>query len=574
MTVTLGLNAWHGDAAAALLIDGKLAIAIEEERLSRVKHTGGFPSLAAARCLRERGLSPSDIDDVAISRDPNANLVTKLAALARGEAPVSMLAGRAANRSRVGQVGEALAEALGGPLRAQIHHVEHHRAHLASAFFASPFDEAAVLSIDGFGDFVSTMWAAGRGTSLEVLGAVGWPHSLGLLYLAVTQWLGFPYYGDEGKVMGLAPYGRPVFVERLRRGVWPTSDGFRVDPRWFAHATSGLTMTFDGGTPVVGTAFGPGLVDELGPPRDPSAPLGSYHRDVAASLQALTEDIVLHLGRLAVRATGMRRLCLAGGVALNSVANGKLRAGAGLDDLFIQPAAGDGGTALGAALFVEHARLGRPRGFEMRHAAWGPSFDAADVDAAIARAGLASTKHADDAALCRHAARLLDEGRIIGWFQGAMELGPRALGQRSLLADPRRADMKDALNRRIKRREGFRPFAPSVLAEAAAEWFVDAQPSPTMLLVLPVRREKRAQVPAIVHVDGSGRLQTVDAADLPLYHQLISAFADITGVPMLLNTSFNENEPIVCTPDEALACFLRTGMDALFLGRTAIERAS
>jgi carbamoyltransferase len=569
---TLGLNAWHADASAALLVDGRLAYAIEEERLSRVKHAAGFPARAARACLEAAGVGAGELEHVAISRDPSANLLRKIMRVLGGDAPTGMLAARLGNAAQVRRADRSLAEALGVPsLSARFHAVEHHRAHLASAFFASPFDDAAVLSLDGFGDFVSTMWARGRGNSIDVLGQVGYPHSLGIVYTAVTQWLGFSKYGDEGKVMGLAPYGQPRYLDRLRRAVTLTEDGFELDTSWFTHATTGVQMTWDEGTPTIGKLWSDRFLEELGPPRDSAAPLGAVHEDVAASLQALTEEVIFHVAQVVHRATGSDRLCLAGGVALNSVANGKLRAATPFREVFVQPAAGDNGTSLGAALWVEHAILGRPRRFVMEHAAVGLRFSDEECAAALARANLRGEK-LDEAALCDRAAAAVSEGKIVGWFEGAMEFGPRALGQRSVLADPRRAEMKEILNRRIKHREPFRPFAPSVLAERAAEWFEDAQPSPCMLLVLPFRAEKRAQVPAVAHVDGSGRLQTVERAHLPLYHALISAFEKRTGVPMVLNTSFNENEPIVCTPDEAVGCFTRTEMDALALGPFFVTR--
>ncbi|HUS63775.1 MAG TPA: carbamoyltransferase C-terminal domain-containing protein [Kofleriaceae bacterium] len=578
MTI-LGLNAYHADASAALLRDGEVVAAVEEERLNRVKHCAGFPALAAKACLEMAGASASDLDHVAVSRDPSANMLRKVLSVLGGNAPTAMLASRLSNAAKVRKIEDELAAALGvPPLRAKVHAVEHHRAHLASAYLCSPFEEAAVLSIDGFGDFVSTMFARGRGASLEVLGAIGYPHSLGILYTATSQWLGFDKYGDEGKVMGLAPYGTPCYVDRLRRACDLTDDGFALDVSFFTHATEGVAMTWDNGSPVIGRLWSPRFIEELGPPRAPGAPLTEHHHDVAASLQALTEEVVIHLARLAHAKTGARRLCLAGGVALNSVANGKLRAATPFDEIFVQPAAGDNGTSLGAALWVEHAVLARPRRFIMSHASTGPAFAPEACAAALERAGLADiadiTRVDDEAELCERTAQAIADGLVVGWFQGRMEFGPRALGNRSVLADPRRADMKDTLNRRIKHREPFRPFAPAILAERTADWFLEPQPSPAMLMVLPFRPEKRALVPAVAHVDGSGRLQTVERAHNPLYHGVIAAFERLTGVPIVLNTSFNENEPIVCTPDEAIACFQRTAIDLLVLGPFFARRRS
>jgi carbamoyltransferase len=571
--VILGLNAWHADASAALLVDGELVAAVEEERLNRVKHCAGFPRLAARECLRMAGLDAGAIDHVAVSRDPSANLARKALSVLTGAAPASMLGARLANAGRVRSVADELRAALDGArLYARVHHVEHHRAHLASAFYPSGFDEAAVLSIDGFGDFSSTMMARGSGTSLEILGALGWPHSLGIFYTAVSQWLGFDRYGDEGKVMGLAPYGRPTRVGILREACFVTDEWFNLSPEWFNHSSEGVTMSWDEGAPSIGRLWSRRFVDALGPARPRDAALTQHHHDVAASLQAITEEVIMHLARRLQRRTGARRLCLAGGVALNSVANGKIRAQTPFTELYIQPAAGDGGTALGAALYVEHALHGRPRRFTMAHPYTGPAFDDAACESALASLDNVQIDRLDEATLVDRVAAALADGAIAGWFQGRMELGPRALGNRSLLADPRRAEMKDVLNARVKHREPFRPFAPSVLAERASEWFVDAQPSPAMLLVLPVMPELRARVPAIVHVDGSGRLQTVERATNPRFYRLIEAFARLTGVPMLLNTSFNENEPIVCTPAEAIACFQRTKIDLLALGNFLVRR--
>lgn len=605
----LGLNAYHGDASAALLVDGKLAYAIEEERLNRRKHCAGFPALAARACLDLAGVQPGELDHVAVSRDPRVHLAYKALHVAEralrggGRALLAQVGERLHNQRRVQQGSEALAAALGvapEALRATYHQVEHHRAHLGSALFASEFAEAAVLSLDGFGDFVSTMWGRGQGSRIEVLGEVRFPHSLGILYTAVTQWLGFPKYGDEGKVMGLSAYGEPRLLPALRRLIHLLDDGsFRLDLRYFCHSREGVDMTWAEGSPRLGRLFSPALSELLGAPaREPQAALGDLHRDVAASLQALLEEAVLHICRGLHRRTGHTSLALAGGVALNSVANGKILDHTPFRRLFVQPAAGDNGTSLGAALWVQHQVLGEPRRWVMTHAYTGPEFDEAACAAALrevlgtapvgtgealaavgepagvpARAALRITR-LDEAAQRERAVELLASGAVLGWFQGRMEFGPRALGHRSILCDPRRADMKDLLNRRIKHREAFRPFAPAILAEAAADWFVRAAPSPAMLLVDLVRPERRAQIPAVTHHDGTGRLQTVQKSDSPQFHALIAAFAARTGVPVLLNTSFNEHEPIVCTPADALRCFTKTGMDALCLGPFLLEWAT
>jgi carbamoyltransferase len=582
--IILGLNAYHGDASAALLIDGQLAYAIEEERLNRKKHCAGFPSLSARACLELAGVRPHEIDHVAISRDPKAHLLKKALHVAQkvtsGNARLlSTLKDRLGNVARLRKTEEALAAALGGqPLRATHHPVEHHRAHLASAFFASPFEEAAVLSLDGFGDFVSTMWGTGRGACIDVLGEVLYPHSLGILYTAVTQWLGFPKYGDEGKVMGLAPYGTPRYRDEFARLLHLLPDGtFALELPYFRHVREGVDMTWDDGTPSIGGLYTDRLIELFGPPREPGGPYTDHVHDVAASLQAMLEEAVLHICRALQKRTGLSRLCLAGGVALNSVANGKILDRTPFREVFIQPAAGDNGTSLGAALWVEHQVLQRPRRLVMEDAYTGPAYSEAQCRAAVdelvpAGAGV-RVERLEETELIDRTVSAIECGEVVGWFQGRMEYGPRALGNRSIVVDPRRADMKDILNSRIKHREAFRPFAPAILEEETAAWFVRAAPSPTMLLVDLVRPERRAAIPAVTHVDGSGRLQTVSRRTNPLFHALISAFYRRTGVPVLLNTSFNENEPIVCTPQDALRCFLKTRMDTLVLGPLLITRA-
>jgi carbamoyltransferase len=572
LTAILGLNAYHGDAAAALLVDGELVCAAEEERFTRVKHCAGFPARSAAWCLADAGLSAAELEHVAIGRDPRANLGAKLRrTIAHGASP-RFLKARLENAARVRDVKAELEAALGAEVGARIHHVEHHRAHVASAFFASPFEDAAILSVDGFGDFASTMLAEGRGSSFTVLERVLFPHSLGIFYTAVTQWLGFPKYGDEGKVMGLAPYGSPRFLAEMRHLVRPHGDVFELGLDFFRHHQEGVDMTWDEGTPTIGTLFSARMEEVFGPARAPGGELTALHEDVAASLQAMLEEAYLHLVAALWERTGVPRICLAGGVALNAVANGRIRPETPFEDVFVQPAAGDSGIAVGAALHVWHQELGRPRRFAMEHAYWGPEFSEAECSAALAAAGL-DAQLLDDDDLFRQVAERIAAGDVVGWFQGRMEYGPRALGHRSIVADPRRADMKDILNARIKHREPFRPFAPSILAEATGEWFEQDYPSPYMVLVYRTRAEKRESIPAVNHVDDTGRLQTVTEEASPRYHRLIREFARLTGVPILLNTSFNENEPIVMTPEQAVETFQKTRMDLLVLGNSVVRRS-
>jgi carbamoyltransferase len=579
--IVVGLNAYHGDVSAVLVRDGQLVAAVEEERFRRIKHCAGFPHRALASCLEMAGAAASDVDYFAISRNPRAHLWRKALFLAT-KRPRRTIGDRAKNLLKLRSIPDAIAESLDlAPerVRRRLVTVEHHPAHLASAAYVSPFDDAAVCAIDGFGDFVSTSWGVVEGARVRGRRAVFFPHSLGLMYLAITQHLGFMKYGDEFKVMGLAPYGEPRFARELARLVPFQRDGrFELDLSYFSHWSDGVEMTWEDGEPTIGRVFTSKLDTLIGPPRDPSEPIDARHEAIAASLQVVFEDAVMTLLSHVRGATGKSRLCLAGGCAMNSVANGKVRERTGFREVFIQPAAGDSGTALGAAFEAWHRQSGRPRDFVMRHAYWGPEFPdsriASVLDGAardIAAAGCSRRTFAADDVVAWTAQQIAD-GRVVGWYQGRMEWGARALGNRSILADPRRADMREIINTRIKFRERFRPFAPSILAEAVDEYFVDPALDPFMQQVYPIRPDKRAVVPAVTHVDGSGRLQTVSRDGNPRYWQLIRAFADLTGVPMVLNTSFNENEPIVLTPAEALDCFLRTSMDVLVLGDHALER--
>jgi carbamoyltransferase len=584
----LGINAYHAGAAACLILDGKLVAAAEEERFRRAKYWAGFPTEAIRYCLAEGGITAYDLDHVGISRNPSANLHKKVLFALSQRPSFNLVRSRLANAAKVHDPKSVLVQHLcldGSALRAEFHNVEHHRAHLASAFYVSPFPEAALLSVDGMGDFVSTMWGVGRGNRLEVTGSINFPHSLGIFYTALSQWLGFPKYGDEGKVMGLAPYGQPTYLDEMHKIVRLQRDGtFELDLDAFVHHAGGATMTWDDGEPVLGALYSAKLVDLLGPPGDrciyaefsdgsaASSAAHSKYVNVAASLQMMLEEAEFSLLRMVQRSTGQRALCMAGGVALNSAFNGKILPSLPFEEIYIQPAAGDAGTALGVAYYIYHQLLGQPRRYVMTDAATGPCFANDYIASSLERYGLDS-EQLDDAALCRTAAQLIADGNIVGWFQGRMEWGPRALGNRSILADPRRESMKDVLNARIKHREPFRPFAPSILREATGEYFDQDYPDPFMIKVYNVRPEKRRVIPAVTHVDGTGRLQTVDRDATPLYWQVIKEFENVTGVPVVLNTSFNENEPIVCRPEEAIECFLRTRMDALVVGNHVVRKA-
>ncbi len=581
--IILGINAYHGDVSAVLLRNGRLIAAVEEERFRRVKHWAGFPREAAQVCLKMAGVTPDEVDHVAVSRNPRANLLRKVLFALWNRPNPGLLWDRVKNANKVRNLLQRLSEELGlrrEEVGAKMHWVEHHPAHLASTFFVSPFDEAAVCAVDGFGDFVSTSMAIGRGHKLEVLERVYFPHSLGLVYLGITQYLGFPKYGDEYKVMGLAPYGEPDFVGALRRLIHLKPDGgFELDLSYFRHHTDGLSMTWDDGEPAMGPVYTPKLEGLLGPPRRPEEPLEPRYEAIASSLQVIFEETAFHILNALYNKTRIRRLCLAGGCAMNSVMNGKIRERTLFEEVYIQPAAADNGTALGAAYYVWHHVLGHPRGFVMEHAYWGPEFEGREISNELAmkgnelrRQGCEIREIEDEEELCRWTAERIAEGKVVGWFQGRMEWGARALGNRSILTDPRRPDMREILNTKIKFREKFRPFAPSILEESLHEYFVEAVADPFMIQVYPVRLEKRSVIPAVTHVDGSGRLQTVNRQTNPLYWQLLKAFEKQTGIPVLLNTSFNENEPIVHRPAEALDCFLRTAMDVLVMGKYVLEK--
>ena len=578
-TYVLGINAYHGDVSAALLRDGQLVAAVEEERFRRIKHWAGFPTLAIRSVLEMAGIRGQDVRHVAVSRDPKANLLRKGLFTIRHRPDLRLVLDRVRNAGKVRDLHGPLAAALGVPRDdlPAIHYVEHHPAHLASAFFVSPFESAACCAIDGFGDFVSTSFAIGSRNHLEVLDKVYFPHSLGMMYTAVTQFLGFHGYGDEFKVMGLAPYGRPRHVDALRQLVTLTDAGkFELSLDYFRHWSDGVEMEWDDGYPTLGRVYSDRLTHLLGPAREPSAPLTAREEDIAHSLQVVYEDCTMHVLNGLWEQTRQEAACLAGGCAMNSVANGKVRQRTPFTSVYIQPAAGDNGTALGAAYWVWHETLRHERAFVMEHAYWGTSHNAERV--------LASIPDRDDAweydiEMCptsaeaaRVAAALVASGHVVGWYQGRMEWGARALGNRSILADPRRSDVRELINTKIKFRERFRPFAPSIAEEALHDYFEDGAPDPFMQQVYPVRADKRSVIPAVTHVDGSGRLQTVSARTNPTYYTLIKEFERITGVPVVLNTSFNENEPIVDTPEQALDCFMRTRMDAIVLHNAVVRR--
>jgi carbamoyltransferase len=574
MTTILGINAYHGDASASLVIDGQLVAAVEEERFNRIKHWAGFPAASIRWCLEAGGINASDIDHVAVSFDPRANMGQRLGFVLKNRPSLRAVLDRLKRQGKTLGLEEQFAASVGLPVsavRAKFHRIEHHQTHVAAGYLISPFDESAVLSVDGMGDFTSTLTAQARGSSWQELERVFFPHSIGFLYNVITMYLGFPYYGDEYKVMGLAPYGEPEFVDFFRKMIRPKGDTFELNLDYFTHHKQGVRMSWNDGAPIVEPFHSPLLEKQLGPMRKKGEPMTPRHDNIARSLQAVTEEIILHLLNRLYNKTKCKNLCMTGGVAMNSVANGKITRQTPFENVYIPAGAADNGTSFGAAFYVWNRVLGGPRGFIQNHAYWGCESSDAECSAAVKEAGLPCEILEGEALLERTVEKMLD-GKVVGWFQGKMEFGARALGNRSLIADPRRTDMRDIINLRIKFREKFRPFAPSILEEEVGHWFEINEPTPYMEKVFPIREEKRSIIPAVTHVDGSGRLQSVSKATNPKYHALISKFFEKTGVPIILNTSLNENEPVVRLPREAIACFLRTDMDVLVVGNCLIDR--
>jgi carbamoyltransferase len=564
----LGLTTM-GESSAALLRDGEVIACAEEERFSRQKHHIGFPHHAAAYCLAQAGISLADVDHVTHYWKPwilKHRVGHTLGVLMKGFDLFKARAQRGAKQVRgyylpMFYMPWKVRHEL-GPSRFRFHYVEHHVSHAASAFYCSPFDEAAVLTVDGAGEEATVLFAHGQGNKLKVLRRIKLPHSLGQFYSAATNFLGFDMFaGDEYKVMGMAAWGEPTSAAALMRDV-VVKDG----PGNFA-----LDITFLDHHLAKHRQYSDRAIKLWGPPRAADEEPSQRHYDVAASVQKTYEETLFHLLDWLHRETGSRNLCMAGGCALNSLANGKIAARTPFERSFFQPAAHDGGGALGSALYVYHHQMGKPRRSAMRHAYWGPGFDERRCRAAAEDKGL-SPERLDDAALPGRVAQLIADGAIIGWFQGRMEWGPRALGHRSFLADPRRADMKELINRKIKLREPFRPFAPSMKAEASDRYFGARHEAPFMITVFPVLEARKAEIPAVVHVDGTARPQLVERDVEPRYWALLDAFEQRTGVPVLLNTSFNVQEPIVCTPEDAVRTFLATDVDYLVMENLLVAR--
>lgn len=578
--IVVGLNAFHADASAALVSDGKVIAAIEEERFTRVKHWAGVPVESIRACLEIAGVNAGAVDHWAINTDNSAHRFRKVRYLLSNSVRLRLVLSRLQNRLNRSRIEQILAAAFDlDEQEVVVHRVEHHLSHLASAFYPSAFDRALSVSIDGFGDFSSAAWGLGNKDGIQVESYVQFPHSLGIFYQALTQYLGFREYGDEYKVMGLAPYGIPVFVEKLERIIsMRKPPSYRLNLDYFRHHRHPILMSQEQGRPDFGNLYSPLLEDLLGPARSSDEVLKQRHKDIAASVQDMYERCLFSMLDSLHKRYGINNLALAGGCAMNSVANGKICHHTGFDNVYVQPAAGDAGGALGAALELNRRLGGELETDPMPHAYLGPSFSSSAISDLIVRersrieaAGCLVISPSCEA-LGLIVVEALMAGKVVGWFQGRMEWGARALGNRSILGDPRRTDMQSILNHKIKRRESFRPFAPSILREQVVDWFEVDDDVPYMQKVYKIKDRRKAQIPAVTHVDGSGRLQTVTQQQNPRFYRLIKTFFDHTGVPLLLNTSFNENEPIVCKPEEALECFLRTQMDVLALGNVLIYR--
>jgi carbamoyltransferase len=560
----LGISCYYHDAAAALVRDGQVVAAAAEERFTRKKHDSDFPEQAIGFCLRRGGVAPSDIDYVSFYEKPIRKF-DRLLQMSLARFPRSYSLFRQAIplwlKDRL-WIERRIRKRFGeGP---HILFTTHHESHAASAFLVSPFEEAAILTMDGVGEWTTTSCGVGRGRDVQLERAIHFPHSLGLFYSAVTAYLGFEVNDGEWKVMGLAPYGEPRYVDRMRRLFKEGEEGsFALDMRYFTHDSSSHRM------------FNSAFAELLGhPARLPESEIDSFYRDVARSAQAVLEERITAIALGLYRRYGLTDLCIAGGVGLNGVANWKILQETPFKRIFVQPAAGDDGGALGTALYVYHTLLGRSRGSPMRDACLGPDFSDEEIGLFLDREGV-SYRRVDRETLLEETAARIASGNVVGWFQGRMEFGPRALGARSILADPRNPEMKRIINEKIKFREWFRPFAPSVLQEEAHKIFEmpEGMEAPFMVLVMSVRPEWRGRLPAITHEDGTGRVQTVARDRHPLYYDLIRAFHRKSGVPVLVNTSFNvRGEPIVCTPEDAYRCFRNSGIDSLAMGHFLIDK--
>lgn len=573
----LGINAYYPDSSSCLIKDGQLIAAAEEERFVRIKHWAGFPRESIRYCLEEANIGIEDIDYISLNRDPMANFYKKIIFALRNNSFNGLFSDISGTR-KIKNILSKEFSVPGKKIRSKVYNIEHHRAHLASSFLISPFPRAAIVSIDGCGDFSTCMVAKGEGNKIKVLYEVNYPHSLGFFYTAFTQFLGFNKFGDEYKVMGLSAYGSPKYLEKIQDLLILKPKGrFLLNLDYFSFDRKAPALEWNNSEPELPNIFSDRFVDKFGNPRRSEEELSLYYCDIAASFQKAYEQAFFHILNYTYKIIRLPNLCIAGGCALNSLANGKIFDNTPFKEVYMQPAPSDAGGSIGSAYYLYNELLRNKRTFVMKNACWNPAFSKVDTEDAInekkdALCGYLIEKIEDNDMLCRKTAEFIAQGKIVGWFQGRMEWGPRALGNRSILVDPRNPEMKDILNSRVKMREWFRPFAPSILVEKVGDYFEKDYPDPFMLKVYPIKEEKRNLIPAVTHVDGTGRLQTVSKEENPLYWQLIKEFEKLTGVPVLLNTSFNENEPIVCKPQEALDCFLRTRMDVLTIGNYLIQK--
>jgi len=577
----IGINAYHADSSACLVIDGKLINAVEEERFTRIKHWAGFPIQSIKFCLENANLKISDIDKISLNFDPNANLLKKILFIIKKKPSVGLILNRLKRKKKYQSIKTILdKEFTDDKFKGDIENIEHHYAHLSSAYHVSPFDKACVLSVDGFGDFASTAWGFGEKNQIKINKKIYFPHSLGIFYQAITQFLGFKNYGDEYKIMGLAPYGKPTFVNKLKEILQLNSDGtFKLNLDYFKFYKQNFSYKWDAGEIKIEDLYSKKLINLLGEEKTKKNKIDDFHKDLAHSTQKVYEEAFLNILNNLFKKYKNENLCISGGCGMNSVANGKILNNTNFKNIYVQPAAGDAGGSIGAAYASYFKDKKNKKNFQMTHSYWGTSFDDKQIlktinenEIKIKNQNCKHEKILDDESLCKIVSKMISEGKVVGWFQDKMEWGPRALGNRSILGDPRRADMKDILNIKIKRRESFRPFAPSILREYVKDWFEQEDDVPFMMKVYQVKKNKRHEIPAVTHVDGSGRLQTVKQETNSKYYNLIKQFYNLTNVPILLNTSFNENEPIVSKPEEALDCFLRTKMDVLVLGNNLIQR--
>ena len=560
----IGLNAYHADSSASLLKDGRVLYATEEERFTREKHWAGLPLQSIEFCLKSENIEISNVSFICIGRDPSAKQLQKFVYLVKNPfVALKLLFQRIINRGDLKNIEQKITQKFG--FCPEIIYVEHHRAHLASAFYSSEFKEATIVSIDGSGDFSTLMIAKGDNKKIEVLESQDFPTSIGIFYSAFTQFLGFPYYGDEYKVMGLSPYGNPIYLEKLRSIVWVGEKSLLEWNSNYFNLSDGV-INYENNIPIVSPLFNEKYFEEaFGKRRLKGEEITERDKNLAASLQIRTEELIFEIIDRAIKMTGCNNVCIAGGVAQNSVANGKIISRTSASSIYIPSAGHDAGISMGAAQYHFYNKLGFERVEALYNANLGISFNNKQIEEKLEFKGL-TYQYMEDDVLFKFVASEIASGKVVGFFDGQAEFGPRALGSRSILADPRNPQAQRLLNEKIKMRESFRPFAPSILEEFGAEYFENYQFTPFMERVLQIRKAKHHLIPAVTHVDGSGRLQSVSRSLRPRYHQLITEFYKLTGIPILINTSFNENEPVVNIPEEAIHTFERTNLDLLVLG--------